>query len=397
MMANSVNLAAVLTVWKKELIDHLRDRRTVMMVFMLSVMMGPLLLVGLSYFVSNVEEKAEKKEVFILDAGNAPQLSNFLARQDFTIKDPKPDFRELIKEGKHDAVLVVPKEFAEKFATGSAEVELVYDDTRQNSSAQSIGILRQIMRGFNGEVTSQRLMARGVSPAVTRVVEVRNTNLGTPAQRAAALMFIIPWMALFAGISGCTSIAIDLTAGERERGSLEPLLLNPIDRLSIVLGKWAAVATYAVTIVSLILAGFALTLVLIPLPKLASVISLSGSQYLSFAALLFPFAPAIGALQMLIATYGRSFKEAQTYVTYLIFVFSFVPVLPLFLQIKDADWQLVVPMMGQLMVLNRVLRGETLGAVHFVVPLIVCVVIATVSIYLLNKLLHKENIIFGRS
>jgi sodium transport system permease protein len=394
---NSVNFSAVLTVWKKELIDHLRDRRTVMMVFMLSVLMGPLLLVGLSFFISNIEEKAEKKEVFILGAANAPQLSNFLARQDFTIKDPKPDFRELIKEGKHDAVLVVPKEFTEKFATGNAEVELVYDDTRQSASAQSIGILRQVMRGFNSEVTSQRLMARGVSPTVTRVVETRNTNLGTPAQRAAALMFIIPWMALFAGISGCTSIAIDLTAGERERGSLEPLLLNPIERLSIVLGKWAAVATYAVAIVSLILAGFALTLVLIPLPKLASLISLSAMQYVSFAALLFPFAPAIGALQMLIATYGRSFKEAQTYVTYLIFVFSFVPVLPMFLQIKDADWQLVVPMMGQLMVLNRVLRGETLGAIHFVVPLIICVIIATVSIYLLNKLLQKENIIFGRS
>jgi sodium transport system permease protein len=397
MMGNSVNFSAVLTVWKKELIDHLRDRRTVMMVFMLSVLMGPLLLVGLSFFISNIEEKAEKKEVFILGAANAPQLANFLARQDFTIKDPKPDFRELIKEGKHDAVLVVGKEFGEKFATGNAEVELVYDDTRQSASAQSIGILRQVMRGFNAEVTSQRLMARGVSPTVTRVVETRNTNLGTPAQRAAALMFIIPWMALFAGISGCTSIAIDLTAGERERGSLEPLLLNPIDRLSIVLGKWAAVATYAVTIVMLILAGFALTLVLIPLPKLANLISLSAMQYLSFAALLFPFAPAIGALQMLIATYGRSFKEAQTYVTYLIFVFSFVPVLPMFLQIKDADWQLVVPMMGQLMVLNRVLRGETLGAIHFVVPLIICVIIATVSIYLLNKLLHKENIIFGRS
>jgi sodium transport system permease protein len=210
-------------------------------------------------------------------------------------------------------------------------------------------------------------------------------------------MFIIPWMALFAGISGCTSIAIDLTAGERERGSLEPLLLNPIERLSIVLGKWAAVATYAVTIVILILAGFAITLLLIPLPKLANLISLSAMQYLSFAALLFPFAPAIGALQMLIATYGRSFKEAQTYVTYLIFVFSFVPVLPQFLQIKDADWQLLVPMMGQLMVLNRVLRGETLGAIHFVVPLIICAIIATVSIFMLNKLLQKENIIFGRS
>ncbi len=399
-MGKSVNFAAmraIWTVWKKELIDHLRDRRTVLMVFMLSVLMGPLLLVGLSYFISNVEEKAEKKEVFIVGVVNAPRLANFLARQDFTVKDPKPDFRDLIKEGKHDAVLVVPAEFSEKFATGSAEVELVYDDTRQSASSQSIGVLRQVLRAFNSEVTAQRLMARGVSPGIVRVVEVRNTNLGTPAQRAAALMFIIPWMALFAGISGCTSVAIDMTAGERERGSLEPLLLNPIDRLSIVLGKWAAVATYAVTIVVLILAGFAITLVLIPLPKLASLISLSAMQYLSFAALLFPFAPAIAALQMLIATYGRSFKEAQTYVSYLIFVFSFVPVIAQFSQLKDADWQLLVPMLGQMMVLNRILRGETLGMMYFVVPLIVCAVIATVSIYLLNKLLQKEKIIFGRS
>ena len=394
---NFVAMRAIWTVWKKELIDHLRDRRTVLMVFMLSVLMGPLLLVGLSYFISNVEEKAEKKEVFIVGVVNAPQLANFLARQDFTVKDPKPDFRDLIKEGKHDAVLVVPAEFAEKFATGSAEVELVYDDTRQNASSQSIGVLRQVLRAFNSEVTAQRLMARGVSPGIVRVVEVRNTNLGTPAQRAAALMFIIPWLALFAGISGCTSVAIDMTAGERERGSLEPLLLNPIDRLSIVLGKWAAVATYAVTIVVLILAGFAITLVLIPLPKLASLISLSAMQYLSFAALLFPFAPAIAALQMLIATYGRSFKEAQTYVSYLIFVFSFVPVIAQFSQLKDADWQLLVPMLGQMMVLNRILRGETLGMIYFVVPLTVCTVIATVSIYLLNKLLQQEKIIFGRS
>ena len=162
--------------------------------------------------------------------------------------------------------------------------------------------------------------------------------------------------------------------------------MNPVSRAGLVTGKWLAVAIYGLTVAALTMCGFALTLNFAPLPNLASVLSISPAQYLGFAITMFSFAPAMGALQMLIATYGRSFKEAQTYVTYLIFVFSFVPVLPMFLQIKDADWQLVVPMMGQLMVLNRVLRGESLDAIHFVVPLIICAIIATVSIFLLNKL-----------
>ena len=392
-----MNWATMFTVLRKELIDHLRDRRTVLMVFSLSIVMGPLILVGLTYFISSVEEKAEKREVFVLGAMNAPQLANFFARQDITIKDPKPDFRELIKQGKHDAVLVVPKDFAEKFLTGKAEVELVYDDTRQDTGGGAGGVLRRLLRAFNSEVGNQRLIARGVSPQVLRAVEVQDTNMGTPAQRAAMLLFIIPWMALIVGVTGCVAVAIDMTAGERERGSLEPLLMNPVSRSAVIIGKWGAVAAYSIVIVSLILLGFGLTLAFAPMPKLAGFISLSPTQYLLFAAMLFPFAPAIGALQMLIATYGRTFKEAQTYVSYLVTALSLVPVVAMFGQFKDAAWQLFVPMLGQLMVLTRILRGETVEAIHILLPLGICVLIAIVSIVLLTRLLQRESIIFGRS
>ena len=389
--------ATVSTVCRKELSDHLRDRRTAMMIFFLSIALGPLLLIGLTQFISSVEKKAEAREVFVSGKENSPEIVNFFARQDVTIKEPKADFRALIEDGKHDPVLVIPKQFDEKFHTGTAEVELVFDDTRQDAGNASIGVLRRLMRGFNAEVATQRLILRGVSPQLTRAVDVQDVNLGTAAQRAAALLFIIPWITLLGCVSGVTAIAIDVTAGERERGSLEPLLMNPVSRAGLVTGKWLAVAVYGLAVAALTMGGFALTLSLAPLPNLASVLSISPAQYLGFALTMFSFAPAMGALQMLIATYGRTFKEAQTYVSYLIMVVSMAPAIGMLAQLKDASWQLFVPMLGQLMVITRILRGETVTAMHYLLPFAVNATICLVAVGLISKLLTREKIIFGRA
>ena len=389
--------ATVLTVCKKELTDHLRDKRTAAMIFFLSIAMGPLLLIGLTQFISSIEKKAEAREVFVQGVVNSPEIVNFFARQDVTIKDPQPDFRALIKDGKHDPVLVIPSTFQEKFHTGTAEVELVFDDTRQDAGNASIGVLRRLMRGFNAEVATQRLIARGVSPQLTRAVDVQDVNLGTAAQRAAGLLFIIPWITLLGCVSGVTAIAIDVTAGERERGSLEPLLMNPVSRAGIVTGKWLAVALYGLTVATLTMCGFALTLNFAPLPNLASVLSISPAQYFGFAITMFSFAPAMGALQMLIATYGRTYKEAQTYVSYLIMAVSMAPAISMLAQFKDATWQLFVPMLGQLMVITRILRGESVTTIHYLLPFAINATLSLVAVLLISKLLTKEKIIFGRA
>ena len=390
-------LATVLTVCKKELTDHLRDRRTATMIFILSIAMGPIMLFGMSYFISSIEKKAEAREVYVQGKDNAPQLVNYFARQDITLVEPKVDFRELIKTGKHDPVLVIPKDFQEKFLLGTSAVELVYDDTRQDSGNVSAGVLRRLIRGFNNEVTNQRLMVRGVSPLIGRVVEVRDINMGTAAQRAAQILFMIPFITLIVCVTGCTAIAIDMTAGERERGSLEPLLMNPVARGALIAGKWLAVGIYGFGVVALTLAGFWLTLKFLPMPKLESVLSITGMQFLGFGVTMLSFAPAMGALQMLIATYGRTFKEAQTYVSYLITTISMIPMIIIFGQIKDSTWQLFVPMLGQQMVITRILRGDPVEAMHFLLPLAVNSAIAATAIFLMSKLLTKEKIIFGRS
>lgn len=392
-----MSLGTVFTVCKKELVDHLRDKRTATMIFLLSIAMGPVMLFGMSYFISSIEKKAEAREVYVQGKENAPQLSNFFARQDITLLEPKADFRELIKTGKHDPVLVIPKDFEEKLLTGTANVELVFDDTRQDSGNVSIGVLRRLLRGFNGEVANQRLIARGISPLVTRAVEVRDVNMGTAAQRAAQMLFMIPFITLIVCVTGCTAVAIDMTAGERERGSLEPLLMNPVGRMALVTGKWLAVGVYGVGVVALSLTGFWLTLRVMPMPKLETVFSITGMQFLGFGATMLSFAPAMGALQMLIATYGRTFKEAQTYVSYLITAVSMFPMIVIFGQIKDATWQLFVPMLGQLMVITRILRGDPVDWAHFVVPFAINASITAVAILLIAKLLTQEKIIFGRA
>ena len=392
-----MNAATIWVMLKKELKDHLRDKRTATMVFLLSILMGPVVLMAFTQFISSIEKKAKAREVFVQGVEHAPQLANFFARQDVSIKTPAADFREQIKTGKHEPVLVIPKDFEEKFLTGSAEVDLVYDDTRQDAGNVAIGAIRRLVQGFNREVGNQRLIARGVSPLVTRAVELRDVNMGTPAQRAAQLLFMIPFFSLIICVTGCTAVAIDMTAGERERGSMEPLLMNPVSRLSLVLGKWLAVGIYGIGVVALTMAGFAITLQFLPVDKLQAVLSISPMQFLGFGLTMLSFAPAMGALQMLIATYGRTYKEAQTYVSYMITAVSMVPMISIFGQLKDATWQLFVPMLGQLMVITRILRGDPVEVMHFALPLAINVAISLVAVFTIAKLLTKEKIIFGRA
>jgi sodium transport system permease protein len=393
----TTKLHTILTVAKKELRDHLRDKRTATMIFLLSIALGPLLLFGLGFFISSIEQKAEKKELYVLGKANGPELINFMQRQDMTLLEPKPDFRELIKLDKHDPVLVIPADFSQKLLTGEAKLELVYDDTRSGASAVASRVMRNLVRGFNAEVAGQRLIARGVAPSILRPVEIQDTNLGTASQRAAALLFIIPWITLIGCVTGCTAMAVDLAAGERERGSLEPLLMTPIARDALVLGKATAVSLYSLGIAVLTLVGFALTLKFGNLPGIGSVLSLSAQQYAGFFVMLLTFAPAMASIQMLLATYGRNFKEGQTYAAYAIQVVALLPAIGMLAQLKDATWQLFVPVLAQLMVITRLLRGEAIEAIHFLLPASVNAVIFVGSVLLISKLLQREKIIFGRA
>ena len=384
-------------VFLKELRDALRDRRTAFMVLVASVLTGPVTLVLVAQFVSGLEEKAAILKVRISGQEYAPALVNFLQRNDVEIERAPEDYEARIREGRLDAVIVVPKDFDERFLDGDdAKVEVVYDDSR-TESGPAIRQAERLLRAFNHETGTLRMIARGVSPDLIEPVKVQHVNTATPRQKGAFLLFLIPMFALLSPLLGGMTIAIDSTAGERERGSLEPLLANPVPLWQVVAGTWLAAWAFASGVATLTLGGFVVAASLFANQRLASLLTFGTPEFARFVAIVVPFAAMTSALQMLICTYGRSYREAQTYVSYLATAVSFVPVIVLFSGLKDALWQLVVPVLGQQVVLSRIVRGDNLGWKDWALPSFVALMLAIACVALVARLLRDERIVFGRN
>ena len=390
-------MGRVLVVFLKEVRDALRDRRTALMVLVASVVTGPLTLVLVAQFVSGLEERASTLKVRLAGAQHAPALVNFLRRADVEIEEAPADYAARVKKGDLEAVIVVPRDFHERWLDHEeARVELVFDDSRTESSP-AIRQSERLLEAFNRETAYLRLMARGVSPSLNETVKVERVNAATPRQRGAVLLFLIPMFAILAPLLGGMTLAIDATAGERERGSLEPLLANPVSTAAFAFGKWFAAWASATVVAAVTLAGFVLAATLYAEKKLPALLQFGVPEYLRFVAIVVPLAAFTSAAQMLISTYGRTYREAQTYVSYLATVVSFIPLVVMFSGAREAPWQAAVPVLGQLMALQRVLRGDGLPAWDALAPAAVSAALAIAAVALVARLLRDERIVFGRS
>jgi sodium transport system permease protein len=389
-------MSTFVTVFLKELKDSLRDRRTITMIFVASIVTGPLVLVLLSNFISNLTEKAEARRIYVAGKQFAPTAINFFLRQSADVIDAPGDYRQRVKDGKLDTVIIFDKEFESELHSGrTASVELLYDDSN-SSAAPSIGLARRLLAGFGREMSALRLMARGVSPEVTAVVKIENTDVATPKQSAARLLFIIPMATLILCVTSGMAVAIDCTAGERERGSLEPLLQNPVKVGHLVAAKWSAVTLYSTAVVFLGVLGYLVTLLYLPF-EIDLPLNFGWHEFGLFLLVFAPLSALMAGVLMLVATFGRSYKEAQTYASYVMTLVSFVPAIAIFSSLKDSLWQLFVPALATNMVAMRVLRGEAVGPEHFLIPSLVAIAGAVVCLFIVSRLLRREEIIFGRS
>lgn len=390
-------MGRVFTIFIKEIRDALRDRRTALMVLVASIVTGPLTLVLVAQFVSGLEERATTLKVRLAGAEHAPALVNFLQRADVEIEKAPEDYAARVKDGRLDAVIVVPGDFHERWlAQEDARVELVYDDSRTEASP-AIRQAERLLDSFNRETAYLRLMARGVSPSLNESVKIDRLNAATPRQKGAVLLFLIPMFAILAPLLGGMTVAIDATAGERERGSLEPLLANPVPTAMFAVGKWLAAWASATLVAMVTLSGFVLAAALYAERKLPSLLQFGVPEFIRFVAIVVPLAALTSAAQMLISTYGRSYREAQTYVSYLATAVSFVPLAVMFSSAREAAWQAAVPVLGQLMALQRVLRGDGLSSYDALVPAAIAIALAIAAVAAVARLLRDERIVFGRS
>ncbi len=368
-------------VFRKELIDALRDRRTLLMVLLSSVAIGPLVLVALSALVAGIEQRAEERTVVVSGIEHAPTLHNYLQRQTYRVEvAPADHARRLTSQSLGEPVLVVGPGFEAELARGEAPlVEIVSSSANQRASA-SVGRLARLLRGFSSEQATLRLALRGVAPATLEVLDVQERDLANPQSRAAQLTGMVPFFVLMAVLYGALNAALDTTAGERERGSLEPLLMNPASRLSLVLGKWGAVAAVGMLIALLSCFSFLPAQGLLRSETLAAMFQFGLREVGLFLALLAPLAAALAALMMAIAIRCKTFKEAQANNTVVVLAVSLLPLVTVFNQSGEAPWHLALPALGQVTLMNRVLKGETVAALDMALPLAVCALIAAAGL-----------------
>jgi sodium transport system permease protein len=270
-------------------------------------------------------------------------------------------------------------------------VEIVSDSANKRSEA-SAGRVQRLLQAFNRERGLLALALRGVAPEVGEPVRVDERDLASTATRGAQFTAMLPFFVLMAVLYGALNAALDSTAGERERGSLEPLLMTPADRLAIVLGKWGAVASVGMLIAVLSCFSFIPAQWALRSDTLAALFQYGGREALLFLAVLLPFAAAVSALLMAVAIRCRSFKEAQANATVVVLAVSLLPLVALFNLGGEARWHLWVPALGQNVLMNRVLKGEAIGAEGMLVPLGVCIVLTALGIAFVARTLRSAAV-----
>jgi sodium transport system permease protein len=377
-------------VFRKELIDALRDRRTLLMVVLSSVAIGPLVLIALSAMVAGIEKRAEERTILAAGIEYAPTLRNYLERQTYRIDAAPADYEARLKsQSLGDPVLLIGKDFEAELARGDAPLVEVVSSSGNQRAGVGVNRLARLLRGFSSEQASLRLAMRGVAPATLEVLEINDRDLANPQSRAAQLTSMLPFFVLMAVLYGALNAALDTTAGERERGSLEPLLMNPASRLSLVVGKWGAVAAVGMLIALLSCFSFLPAQALLRSETLAAMFQFGIREAALFLALLAPLAAALAAVMMAIAIRCKTFKEAQANNTVVMLGVSLLPLVTVFNQSGEAPWHLAVPALGQVALMNRVLKGEAVGFLDMLLPLSVCALITVAGIVFVARQLRS--------
>ena len=378
-------MSAVETAWHvfaKEMLDAWRDRRTLLVVLVTGVLMGPLILVGVSFFVASFEARADLREVYVVGIDQAPALKNYLERQTWRVKTPPEDFEAQLRSSKFgNPVIVVPTNFEADMLRGEAPALEIVGDSANKQSGAAMGALRGLLEGYNRERAGLTLALRGVAPASLESLRVEERDLASTQTRAVRITGVLPIFVMMAVVYGALNAALDSTAGERERGSLEPLVMNPASGWSLVLGKWGAVATVGVAIALLNCVSFLPAQWLLKSDVLQAMFQFGPREVLLFLILLLPFAAALSAVLMAVAIRCKTFKEAQANTTVVVLMVSLMPLFTSFNLEGEARWHLWVPALAQNLLMTRVLKGESFSPEQVIVPLLVCVALTLVGLW----------------
>ncbi len=386
-------------VFRKEWMDHLRDHRAMLSalgnsLFTPVFMLAMVLLLGKTMLSVN-EDKPEP--LHVLGQQYAPALMQYLEANQIEILPASENLVEEVRQGKVKMGLIITEEYARAFQEGRpAPIQLVMDTSRQ-SNLPVMNKVINLLQGYSRSVTTLRLMARGVDPLITAPLVPNVMDVATPQSSALIFMSMLPFFIAIVVFSAGAGMIVDGLVGERERNTLEPLLINPVRRSSLLIGKILTSFSFAVVLVGLTLFVFWLGFQVLPIEESIGLsMTLSASSMFFIFLLCIPETAFAAVLQALIASFARSYKEAQTFLAVLPFVVGIPSVVLAFVPNPTELLQIAIPGFGQSVLTNRILRGEPIAPLEIVVLLLTTLLFTAVFLWLAIRSFQRERILSSK-
>lgn len=386
------------SVFRKEVIDNFRDRRTLMSALLMGPVFGPVLfafVINLS-LKQTLSNETEALQLPVIGEANAPNLVSFLQSRNIEIIDAPPTRTEAIDavtNGVHDVVIVIPDTFGEELAEAiPARIEVISDQANTQAERESRRAMRAL-HAYNQQLAALRLVARGVNPQLARPLNIDMVDVSTPSGRSAMLLGMLSYFFIFALLTGGMNLAIDATAGERERGSLEPLLCLPVKRDQLIFGKIFAACFFMAISLALSLISFYFTLKFVPLEDLGMTPNFGPGVVATAYLLLLPFALLGASLMTLVASFTKSYKEAQTWLS----VVLLAPTLPILvvsiLMVRSSTELMLIPSLSQHLLLVGLIRNEPLNFLDAGISITSTLVIGGLLTLLCARLYRREGLL----
>ena len=387
-----------LTVFFKELLDNVRDRRTLASALIMGPIFGPVMFAFvINMSIDRALDDAESiMELPVIGQEHAPNLMRFLESRNIDIVAGPEDVDSAavaVKSGLHDVILVVPKNFGEQLAdTVPARIEL-YSDEANSQGEKEARRAHGALRAYNRQLASIRLSARGVNPLLLRPINIDRIDVSTPSGRSAMLLGMMSYFFIFALLMGGMYLAIDTTAGERERGSLEPLLSLPVTRGQLILGKVMATCVFMAASLALSLLAFYVVLEFMPLEQLGMTPNFGLPVVIAAFFLLLPFVLLGASLMTLVASFTKSYKEAQTWLS----VVLIAPTLPILivsiLTLRPQLEFMFVPSLSQHLILVDMIKNEPLNGLHIAISACSTLVFGAILTWVCARLYQREGLL----
>jgi len=382
-------------VLRKELTETLRDRRALSLL-LIFVLMYPLLVGGVLQRQIDRATKPEREgvELAVIGSDQAPTLMNQLRQRNVNITELEPmgeeDINALLRRQTVVAVLRLTPDFAENYhAMRPARVELWFDSA--SDTPRKIDEVEYVLQDYSRNIASARLLAHGVSPANLNPVLLQRYDTGTSASRSANTISTMLGIFFIPAFMFCMSTAVDSTAGERERRSLEVLMAQPVRPADLIVGKWLAASLLSIVGITLELAIAHGILKWLPLEEIGLSWRLGWSDLAMVCLASATLSLFAAALEIALAINARSFKEAQTLVSFTMIV-PLVPVIVVpMMNLTNSWWMYMVPVLSNQTLLRELAKGQSIGLLPFLQTFFSSLLLAMLCVWYTERRMKSEK------